>query len=35
MIDERGQVIDGDKTMAGCGMEMRDQGQLKGRKSVG
>ena len=35
MIDERGQVIDGDKTMAVCGRYMRDQGLLTGRTIVG
>ena len=35
MIDERGQVIDGDKTMAVCGLYMRDQGLLTGRTIVG
>ena len=35
MIDERGQVVDGDKTMAVCGKYMRDQGLLTGRTIVG
>ncbi len=35
MIDERGSVIDGDKTMAVCGLAMRDAGLLTGRTIVG
>ncbi|MCI9506731.1 MAG: phosphoglucosamine mutase [Oscillospiraceae bacterium] len=35
MIDERGNVVDGDKTMAVCGRYMRDQGILTGRTIVG
>ena len=35
MIDERGNVVDGDKTMAVCGRYMRDQGLLTGRTIVG
>jgi len=35
MIDEKGNVIDGDKTMAVCGKYMRDQGLLTGRTIVG
>ena len=35
MIDERGSVVDGDKTMAVCGRYMRDQGLLTGRTIVG
>ena len=35
MIDETGQVVDGDKTMAVCGLYMRDQGLLTGRTIVG
>ena len=35
MIDEKGNVVDGDKTMAVCGRYMRDQGLLTGRAIVG
>lgn len=35
MIDERGQVIDGDKTMAVCGYDMKRQGILTGHTIVG
>jgi len=35
MIDEKGNVIDGDKTIAVCGKYMRDQGLLTGRTVVG
>ena len=35
MIDEKGNVVDGDKTMAVCGLCMRDQGLLTGRAIVG
>ena len=35
MIDEKGGVIDGDKTLAVCGRYMRDQGYLTGRTIVG
>ncbi len=35
MIDEKGSIIDGDKTMAVCGLYMRDQGLLTGRTIVG
>ena len=35
MIDEKGNVVDGDKTMAVCGQYMRDQGLLTGRTIVG
>ncbi len=35
MIDEKGNVVDGDKTMAVCGLYMRDQGLLTGRAIVG
>ena len=35
MIDEKGDIIDGDKTMAVCGLYMRDQGLLTGRTIVG
>jgi len=35
MIDEQGNVVDGDKTMAVCGRYMRDQGLLTGRTIVG
>ena len=35
MIDEKGNVVDGDKTMAVCGKYMRDQGLLTGRTIVG
>jgi len=34
MVDERGQVIDGDKTMAVCARDMRDRGLLTGRTIV-
>ncbi len=35
MIDEQGQVIDGDKTMAVCGYDMKRRGLLTGRTIVG
>ena len=35
MVDEKGNVVDGDKTMAVCGLYMRDQGLLTGRAIVG
>ena len=35
MIDEKGSVVDGDKTMAVCGKYMKDQGLLTGRAIVG
>lgn len=35
MIDEQGNLIDGDKTMAVCGLHMRDEGTLTGRAIVG
>lgn len=35
MIDEMGNVIDGDKTMAVCGFYMKEQGLLTGRTIVG
>ncbi len=35
MIDERGQVIDGDKTMAVCGYDMKCRGVLTGHTIVG
>ena len=35
MIDEKGNLIDGDKTMAVCGLHMRDEGTLTGRAIVG
>ncbi len=35
MIDERGQVIDGDKTMAVCGFDMKRRGVLTGHTIVG
>ena len=35
MIDEKGNEIDGDKTMAVCGKYMKDQGLLTGRTIVG
>ena len=35
MIDEKGGIIDGDKTLAVCGRYMRDQGYLTGRTIVG
>ena len=35
MIDEKGNIIDGDKTMAVCGKYMKDQGTLTGRTIVG
>ena len=34
MIDEKGNVVDGDKTMAVCGKYMRDQGLLTGRTKL-
>ena len=35
MIDERGQIIDGDKTMAVCGYDMKRRGVLTGHTIVG
>lgn len=35
MVDEKGNIIDGDKTMAVCGKYMKDQGLLTGRTIVG
>lgn len=35
MVDERGGVIDGDKTMAVCGLSMREAGRLTGGAIVG
>jgi phosphoglucosamine mutase len=35
MVDERGEIIDGDKTMAVCGQYMLEQGLLTGRTIVG
>jgi len=35
MIDEKGQVIDGDKVMAVCGLAMQQEGTLTGRAIVG
>ena len=35
MIDEQGNLIDGDKTMAVCGKDMKEQGTLTGRTIVG
>ncbi|MCI9512765.1 MAG: phosphoglucosamine mutase [Oscillospiraceae bacterium] len=35
MIDERGNVIDGDKTMAVCGLDMKNRGLLTGLTIVG
>ena len=35
MVDEKGNVIDGDKIMAVCGKDMKDQGTLTGRTIVG
>ncbi len=35
MVDEKGNIVDGDKTMAVCGKYMRDQGLLTGRTIVG
>ena len=35
MIDERGEVIDGDKTMAVCGLDMKRRGLLTGLTIVG
>ncbi len=35
LIDERGEVIDGDKIMAVCGLAMQEQGTLTGRTVVG
>lgn len=34
MVDERGDIIDGDKTMAVCAKDMRDRGLLTGRTIV-
>ena len=35
MVDEKGNIVDGDKTMAVCGKYMRDQGLLTGWTIVG
>ena len=35
LIDERGEIIDGDKIMAVCGLYMQEQGTLTGRAIVG
>ena len=35
LIDERGEVIDGDKVMAVCGLSMQEEGTLTGRAIVG
>ena len=35
MIDEKGEVIDGDKVMAVCGLDMQQEGTLTGRAIVG
>ena len=35
LVDERGEVIDGDKIMAVCGLYMQEQGTLTGRAIVG
>lgn len=35
MIDEKGQIIDGDKVMAVCGLDMLREGTLTGRTIVG
>ena len=35
MIDEKGEVIDGDKVMAVCGLDMQREGTLTGRAIVG
>lgn len=35
LIDERGEIIDGDKVMAVCGLYMQEQGTLTGRAIVG
>lgn len=35
LIDERGEIIDGDKVMAVCGLYMQEEGTLTGRTIVG
>ena len=35
LIDERGEIIDGDKVMAVCGLYMQEEGTLTGRAIVG
>lgn len=35
MIDEKGEIIDGDKVMAVCGLDMQREGTLTGRAIVG
>lgn len=35
LVDERGEIIDGDKIMAVCGMELKKQGKLSGNTIVG
>ena len=35
MVDEKGEVIDGDKVMAVCGLAMQEAGTLTGRAIVG
>ena len=35
LVDERGEIIDGDKVMAVCGLYMLEQGTLTGRAIVG
>lgn len=35
LIDERGEIVDGDKIMAVCGLYMQEQGTLTGRAIVG
>ena len=35
MVDEKGEVIDGDKVMAVCGLSMQEAGTLTGRAIVG
>lgn len=35
LVDERGEIIDGDKVMAVCGLYMQEQGTLTGRAIVG
>ena len=35
LVDERGEIIDGDKVMAVCGLYMQEEGTLTGRAIVG
>ncbi|MBR2132278.1 MAG: phosphoglucosamine mutase, partial [Oscillospiraceae bacterium] len=35
LVDERGEILDGDKIMAVCGLYMQEQGTLTGRAIVG